>query len=173
MNSDNKKNNKEIIIIESSKGIIEVELDSLKAPITVKNFLSYVDSGYFNGTIFHRVMPNFMIQGGGFSPDGMQKKTLNPIKLESANGLKNLKGTIAMARTNVPDSATSQFFINTVDNAFLDYAPLPGREGYAVFGKVISGMETVAAIEKVKTSSKGPYQDWPVENVIIISIKRK
>jgi cyclophilin family peptidyl-prolyl cis-trans isomerase len=148
---------KKIIIIETNKGNIEVELDFENAPITAENFLSYVESGHYEGTIFHRVMSNFMIQGGGFTPDGNQKDTMKPIKLESQNGLKNLRGTIAMARTNVPDSATSQFFINTKDNSFLDYAP--GNPGYAVFGKVINGMEVVDEIEKVKTGNRGPHQD--------------
>ena len=157
-----------IIVIETNKGNLEVELDFENAPITAENFLTYVESGHFEGTIFHRVIPNFMIQGGGFTSDGNQKDTMKPIKLESQNGLKNLRGTIAMARTNVPDSATSQFFINTKDNDFLDYAP--GNPGYAVFGKVINGMDVVDAIEKVKTSSKGYYDDWPVEDVLIVKV---
>ena len=157
-----------IIVIETSKGNIEVELNFEKAPITSENFLSYVESGFYEGTVFHRVIPNFMVQGGGFTKDGAQKTTMKPIKLESNNGLKNLRGTIAMARTNVPDSATSQFFINTKDNDFLNYAP--GNPGYAVFGKVIKGMEVVDAIEKVKTSSRGPYDDWPVEDVLIVKV---
>jgi cyclophilin family peptidyl-prolyl cis-trans isomerase len=157
-----------IIVIETNKGNIEVELNFEKAPITSENFLSYVESGHFEGTIFHRVIPNFMVQGGGFLPNGTQKSTLKPIKLESQNGLKNLRGTIAMARTTVPDSATSQFFINTKDNDFLNYAP--GNPGYAVFGKVVNGMEVVDAIEKVKTSSRGPYDDWPVEDVLIVKV---
>lgn len=157
-----------IIVIETSKGNIEVELNFEKAPITSENFLSYVESGFYEGTVFHRVIPNFMVQGGGFTKDGAQKTTMKPIKLESNNGLKNLRGTIAMARTNVPDSATSQFFINTKDNDFLNYAP--GNPGYAVFGKVIKGMEVIDAIEKVKTSSRGPYDDWPVEDVLIVKV---
>jgi len=157
-----------IIVIETNKGNLEVELDFENAPITAENFLTYVESGHYEGTIFHRVIPNFMIQGGGFTSDGNQKDTMKPIKLESQNGLKNLRGTIAMARTNVPDSATSQFFINTKDNDFLDYAP--GNPGYAVFGKVINGMDVVDAIEKVKTSSKGYYDDWPVEDVLIVKV---
>lgn len=154
-----------IIVIETSKGTIEVELEMDKAPITTDNFMNYVESGFYEGTIFHRVIPNFMVQCGGFLPNGSQKSTLKPIKLESQNGLMNLRGTIAMARTNVPDSATSQFFINTKDNSFLDYAP--GNPGYAVFGKVVKGMEVVDAIEKVKTTTKGYYENWPVEDVII------
>lgn len=154
-----------IIVIETSKGIIEVELEMDKAPITTDNFINYVESGYYENTIFHRVIPNFMVQGGGFLANGSQKSTLKPIKLESQNGLKNLRGTIAMARTNVPDSATSQFFINTRDNSFLDYAP--GNPGYAVFGKVVTGMNVIDAIEKVKTTTKGYYENWPTEDVVI------
>ncbi len=157
------------ITIETNKGNITIELDEVNAPETVKNFLSYVDEGFYNGTIFHRVIPNFMIQGGGFTPEGVQKKTKPPIKLESNNGLKNVRGTIAMARTNIPDSATSQFFINTVDNDFLNYKP--GNPGYAVFGKVIEGMDVIGAISSVRTSNK-PMPDWPIEEIKIISIKR-
>jgi len=163
--------NHEIVILETSKGVIEVELDRTNAPITVDNFLSYVNEGFFDGTIFHRVIPGFMVQGGGFLSDGSQKQTKAPIKLESNNGLKNVAGTIAMARTMVPDSATSQFFINVVDNAFLDYAP--GNDGYAVFGKVIAGMDVVQAIEAVETSSNGENQDWPVEDVMIQKVYLK
>jgi cyclophilin family peptidyl-prolyl cis-trans isomerase len=161
----------QIVVIETNKGNIEVELDQNKAPITAENFLSYVNESFFDGTIFHRVIPNFMIQGGGFLPNGSQKKTHAPIILESRNGLKNMRGTIAMARTNVPNSATAQFFINTKNNDFLDYRP--GNDGYAVFGKVISGMDVVDAIEKVNTTTKGFNQDWPVNDVIINSIHLK
>ncbi len=160
-----------IVVLETSKGNIEVELDSNKAPITTENFLKYVNESFFDGTIFHRVIPNFMIQGGGFTPDGKQKATNAPIKLESNNTLKNLRGTIAMARTNVPNSATAQFFINTKNNSFLDYAP--GNDGYAVFGKVVSGMDVVDAIEKVKTSTKGFNQDWPIDDVMITKVYLK
>lgn len=155
-----------IVVIETNKGNIEVELDAKNAPISTENFLAYVNKGHYDGTIFHRVIPKFMIQGGGFLPNGSQKSTMDPIKLESRNGLNNTRGTIAMARTNVPDSATSQFFINTQDNAFLNYKP--GNDGYAVFGKVVSGMEVVDQIEKVRTGNKGPHQDWPVQDVVII-----
>jgi len=155
----------EIVVLETSKGNIEIELDRANAPITVENFLSYVNEGFYDWTIFHRVIPGFMVQGGGFIQDGQQKATKDPITLESDNGLKNTLGTVAMARTMVPDSATSQFFINVADNGFLDYAP--GNDGYAVFGKVVSGMEIVNAIEDVKTSSKGSNQDWPVDDVVI------
>jgi len=154
----------EVVIIETSMGNIEVELNREKAPITVENFLKYVDEKFYDGTVFHRVISTFMVQGGGFTSDGNQKETHAAIKLESDNGLKNDKGTIVMARTNVPDSATSQFFINVVDNAFLNNAP--GNDGYAVFGKVTSGMDVVDKIKAVDTGSK-PMPDWPVENVVI------
>ena len=153
------------VILETSKGTMEIELYPEQAPITVENFLKYTDSGFYDGTIFHRVIPGFMIQGGGFTPDSNQKPTRSPIKLESNNGLKNDLGTVAMARTNVPDSATSQFFINVANNGFLNYAP--GNDGYAVFGKVVSGMEAVNAIASVKTGNRGGNSDWPVEDIII------
>ncbi|MDD9953467.1 MAG: peptidylprolyl isomerase [Candidatus Woesearchaeota archaeon] len=158
------------ITIETSMGTIDVALDAENAPITVENFLSYVDESHYDGTIFHRVMAGFMIQGGGFTPEG-EKSTKAPIKLESQNGLKNDRGTIAMARTNVPDSATAQFFVNLVDNDFLNYAP--GNDGYAVFGKVTSGMDVVDKIAGVATGNNGPHGDWPKEDVTIVSVKRK
>ncbi|MBC8214385.1 MAG: peptidyl-prolyl cis-trans isomerase [Candidatus Marinimicrobia bacterium] len=155
-----------IVIMETSKGTIEIELNKEKAPITVKNFLTYVEDEFFNGTIFHRVIGNFMIQGGGFTPDGERKETLPPIKLESDNGLSNKLGTIAMARTGDPNSATSQFFINVRDNNMLDFKP--GNPGYAVFGKVIDGMDVVENIKAVQTTTKmGMMRDWPVDDVII------
>lgn len=154
-----------VVVMETSKGVIEIELDMKSAPITAENFLNYTKEGYYDGLIFHRVIPNFMIQGGGFYYNGTQKKTKAPIKLESNNGLKNMRGTVAMARTNVPDSATSQFFINTVDNEFLNYRP--GNDGYAVFGKVVVGMDVVDQIAKVKTGNFTYYQDWPVETITI------
>jgi cyclophilin family peptidyl-prolyl cis-trans isomerase len=153
------------VILETTKGAIEVELDHEKAPVTAANFVQYVEDGHFGGTIFHRVIPGFMIQGGGFTPGGAQKHARDPIKLESKNGLKNRRGAIAMARTMVPDSATCQFFINLVDNGFLDYSR--GNDGYAVFGKVTEGMDVVDAITRVRTGSKGPHQDWPLEDVVI------
>lgn len=158
------------VLIKTSKGDITVELNSAKAPITVKNFLSYVDDGSYDGTVFHRVIDGFMIQGGGFDEKGEQRDTRDPIELESDNGLKNEEGTIAMARTSDPDSATNQFFINTADNVFLDYGYRD--EGYAVFGKVVSGMNVVKEIENVKTSVKHGMGDWPVEDVKIISVER-
>lgn len=159
--------------METSKGNIILELDSGKAPQTVKNFLAYVDSGFFNATIFHRVIPGFMIQGGGFTQDMNRKPTLAPIKNEANNGLKNNRGTIAMARTQDPHSATAQFFINTVDNTFLNYkSSTMSGWGYAVFGKVVEGIEVVDAISKVKTGMKGRYRDVPQTPVVIISAKK-
>lgn len=157
------------VLLTTSIGDIELELDAEKAPISVKNFLDYVNSGFYNGTIFHRVIPGFMIQGGGFTADMQQKKTNEPIKNEADNGLKNLKGTIAMARTASVNSATSQFFINVADNTFLDH----GKDGfgYAVFGKVVKGIGTVENIEIVNTKSVGPHEAVPVESVIIVAAK--
>ena len=168
---EEKENEETIVVIETSKGNIEIELNQEKAPISVKNFLNYVKNNHYDGTVFHRVISNFMIQGGGFTPDGEQKPVDNPIKLESNNGLKNDEGTIAMARTNIPDSATSQFFINVKGNDFLNY--VPGNDGYAVFGKVISGMEVVNEIKAVNTGIKFGMQDWPTEDVVITKIYLK
>lgn len=154
--------------IETSMGSITVELDDAKAPITVKNFLDYAASGHYDGTIFHRVIDGFMIQGGGFTKAMDQKPTKDPIKNEAANGLTNKRGTIAMARTMVVDSATSQFFINLVDNDFLNFrAPTPQYYGYAVFGKVTDGMDVVDKIAKVKTGFAGPHQNVPEEPIVI------
>jgi cyclophilin family peptidyl-prolyl cis-trans isomerase len=161
----------EAVVMETSLGIIEIKLDFSNAPITAANFKKYVEEGFYDGTIFHRVIEGFMIQGGGFDKDALPKTTRDPIVLESNNGLKNERGTIAMARTSEPDSATSQFFINTVDNSFLNYAP--DNPGYAVFGKVVSGLEVVDAIEKVETETRGFYQDWPKEEVVIIRVYLK
>lgn len=156
------------VTIETSMGSVTLELNEEKAPVTVANFLSYVKSGHYDGTIFHRVIDGFMIQGGGFTKAMDQKPTQKPIKNEAANGLKNERGTIAMARTMVVDSATSQFFINLVDNSFLDYrGPDPRMFGYAVFGKVTDGMDVVDKIAKVKTGFAGPHQNVPEEPVII------
>ena len=149
-------------------GAISLELDEAKAPATVANFAQYAKDGHYDGTIFHRVIDGFMIQGGGFTRDMNQKKTREPVRNEAMNGLKNKRGTIAMARTMVVDSATSQFFINLVDNDFLDFqSPTPQGFGYAVFGKVSSGMEVVDAIAKVKTGSAGPHQNVPETPVVI------
>jgi cyclophilin family peptidyl-prolyl cis-trans isomerase len=155
--------------IQTSKGDIIVELYPNKAPITVENFKTYVKEDFYQGTVFHRVIPGFMIQAGGFTQEGQQKQTHSPIILESDNGLLNEKYTIAMARTKNPNSATSQFFINTANNNFLNYGVRD--EGYAVFGKVISGFEIVDEIEKVQTISKNGAQNWPVENIIIEKIE--
>ena len=162
-----------VVIIKTSKGDIQVELFQDKAPATVKNFLQYVDTKHYNGTIFHRVINGFMVQGGGFTKDFAQKPTQAPIKNEAANGLKNQKGTLAMARTSDVDSATSQFFINVADNAFLDFkSPTPQGFGYCVFGKVTKGMEVVDQITGVATTSHGPYDDVPVEAIEIIEITK-
>lgn len=161
------------VVLDTSKGKIVLELYPGKAPETVKNFLNYVDQKFYDGTIFHRVIPNFMIQGGGFAADMKRKPTAAPIKNEADQGLGNDRGTIAMARTGDPHSATSQFFINTVDNDFLNHkSKTPQGWGYAAFGKVVEGMETVDAISAVKTTSRGPYRDVPVEPVVIISARR-
>ena len=154
--------------METSMGTITLELDDAKAPETVANFVQYAKDGHYDGTIFHRVIDGFMIQGGGFTKDMNQKETREPIRNEAMNGLKNLRGTIAMARTMVVDSATSQFFINLVDNAFLDFQnPTPQGFGYAVFGKVVDGMDVVDQIAKVKTGFSGPHQNVPEEAIVI------
>ena len=155
--------------IETSKGTIELELDGAKAPITVQNFISYVKKGHYEGTIFHRVIPGFMIQGGGFTADMNQKPVDKPITIESQNGLKNARGSIAMARTNDPNSATSQFFINVKDNANLDFPSFDGH-GYAVFGKVTKGLDIVDAIVGVPTTRKGPHADVPAEAITITKV---
>ncbi|HZR83218.1 MAG TPA: peptidylprolyl isomerase [Candidatus Binatia bacterium] len=163
-----------VVVIATSLGNIEVELYPKQAPESVKNFLSYAESGQYDGTIFHRVIKDFMIQGGGMTPDMKQKPTKAPIKNEADNGLKNSLGTIAMARTSDPDSATAQFFINTKDNAFLDFkSKTPQGWGYAVFGKVTSGMDVVRKIEAVSTTNKGMHQDVPSEPVVIKSVTVK
>jgi peptidyl-prolyl cis-trans isomerase A (cyclophilin A) len=160
----------QVVVIKTSKGEIRVELDEARAPISVQNFLAYADSGFYDGTIFHRVIDGFMIQGGGFGTDMRQKQTRDPIKNEANNGLKNARGTLAMARTSVVDSATAQFFVNLVDNDMLNHGQ---RDfGYAVFGRVVGGMEVVDAIAKVRTGRSGAYQDVPVDPVVIESIKR-
>jgi peptidyl-prolyl cis-trans isomerase B (cyclophilin B) len=156
------------VTMQTNKGTIVLALDSEKAPETVANFISYAEAGHYDGTIFHRVISNFMIQGGGFEPDMTQKSTREPIKNEAANGLKNELGAIAMARTSDPHSATAQFFINTKDNAFLNHTAPSGQQwGYAVFGKVTEGLDVVKAIESVKTGNRMGYSDVPVEDVII------
>ena len=177
------------VLLSTSMGDITLELDAAKAPLSVKNFVEYAKAGHYDGTVFHRVINTFMIQGGGFTPDIQQKPTKPPIKLESSNGLKNLKYTVAMARTNVPDSGTSQFFINTVDNDFLNYRKFDtdtvvetGRgpqtvpagtvvDGYAVFGKVTAGGDVVDKIKAVKVGVKNGMQNVPDEAVVIKSVK--
>ncbi len=155
-------------IMDTSMGTLTLELDDEKAPETVENFIKYAKSGFYESTIFHRVIEGFMIQGGGFTRDMNQKKTDEPIRNEAMNGLKNYRGTIAMARTMVVDSATSQFFINLVDNDFLDFsAPTAQGFGYAVFGKVVDGMEVVDKIAKVRTGNFGPHQNVPEEPIVI------
>jgi len=158
------------ITLETSKGIIELELDGEKAPVSTTNFVSYAKKGQYDGSIFHRVIPGFMIQGGGFTPDMTQKPVDAPIKNEASNGLKNERGTIAMARTGDPNSATCQFFINVVDNKGLD-APNPDGYGYAVFGKVVKGMDTVDAIVAAPTGNAGGMQNVPTDTITIKSAK--
>ncbi len=153
--------------MDTSLGEIVVELDAAKAPKTVANFVEYVKAGHYDGTVFHRVIPNFMIQGGGMSADMQEKTTRAPIPLESKNGLVNARGSLAMARTSNPNSATAQFFINVKDNAFLDAANSPDGNGYAVFGKVVSGMDVVDKIGAVPTANKGVHQNVPSTPVII------
>lgn len=163
-----------VVVMKTSMGDIEIELYPESAPVTVNNFLAYVDKGFYDGTIFHRVISNFMIQGGGMIPGLLEKKTAAPIKNEAGNGLSNLRGTIAMARTQDVNSATSQFFINVVDNRFLDYKnATPAEYGYCVFGKVVRGMDVVDKIKAVATGRRGYYDDVPVNDVVIISVKRK
>lgn len=153
--------------LSTSAGDIVVQLDAAKAPKTVANFVQYVKAGHYDGTIFHRVIENFMIQGGGMTPDMHEKPTRAPIVLEARNGLSNVRGTVAMARTNIPDSATAQFFINVSDNLFLDAANARDGEGYAVFGRVVSGMDVVDRIKAVRTTNRMPHQNVPVEPIVI------
>ena len=156
------------IELQTNHGVIRAELDDEKAPKTVANFLAYVQAGHYDGTVFHRVIPGFMVQGGGFEASMKQKPTMAAIDNEASNGLKNAKYTLAMARTNAPHSATSQFFINASDNAFLDFkSESPQGWGYAVFGKVSAGTEVVDAIERVATGRRGGHDDVPMEDVVI------
>lgn len=161
-----------MIRFTTNKGVFDVELNAAAAPKTCENFLQYVRSGFYNGTIFHRVISGFMIQGGGFEPGLQQKETKAPIENEANNGLKNDKYTIAMARTNDPHSATSQFFINVADNDFLNHtSPTPRGWGYAVFGKVVAGTDVVDAIAAVRTASRSWYGDVPVEDVVMEKVE--
>lgn len=160
-----------MVVLKTTHGEIVIELYSDKAPVTVENFLAYVDAGHYDGTIFHRVLPKFMVQGGGFTEDMKEKANRAPIKNEADNGLKNERGTLAMARTQDVNSATAQFFINLADNAFLDHG---GRDfGYAVFGKVTEGMKVVDKIAAVKTADRGAFEGVPVKPVIIESARRQ
>jgi cyclophilin family peptidyl-prolyl cis-trans isomerase len=161
------------VLVNTSKGAITLELDADRAPKTVANFLAYVDDGFYDGTIFHRVIKDFMIQGGGFTAEMTRKETRDPVPNEADNGLKNLRGTIAMARTSDPNSATAQFFINHKDNAFLDHRSMDARGwGYAVFGKVVEGMDVVDAIAGVPTTTRNGMKDVPAEPVTIASVTR-
>jgi cyclophilin family peptidyl-prolyl cis-trans isomerase len=162
------------VIVETSHGTINLELEDEKAPKTVQNFLSYVDAGHYDGTVFHRIIDGFMAQGGGFDERYNKKPTKAPVENEAFNGLKNTKGTVAMARTSDPHSATAQFFINVSDNAFLDHKSKNGSEwGYTVFGKVTSGMDVVDKIKGVKTGAQGPFdKDAPLQPIVIRSIRR-
>jgi len=159
-----------VVVLDTTLGPIHIELDPARAPITVENFLNYVRSGHYNGTIFHRVIPNFMVQGGGMTPDMQEKRSGSPIKNEAANGLKNDRGTVAMARTSVVDSATAQFFINHKSNEFLNHKNQSSQGfGYAVFGRVVQGMDVVDRIAGVRTAGRGGHQDVPVDPVVINS----
>jgi peptidyl-prolyl cis-trans isomerase B (cyclophilin B) len=157
-----------MVVLKTNKGDITIELDTENAPLSSENFLQYVDDGHFDGTVFHRVIPGFMIQGGGFTPDMQQKPTRAAIKNEAGNGVKNMRGTLAMARTGVVDSATAQFFVNLIDNDFLNHTePTDRGFGYAVFGRVSAGMDVVELIAGVETGSQGMHQDVPSEDVLI------
>jgi len=158
------------VAMTTTQGSFTIELDEAKAPLTVENFLSYVRSGHYDGTVFHRVIKGFMIQGGGFAPGMKQKPTQGEIKNEANNGLKNLQYTLAMARTSAPHSASSQFFINATNNSFLDHSSeTPQGWGYAVFGRVVSGMDVVDQIERVSTGRKGGHDDVPNDDVVILT----
>jgi peptidyl-prolyl cis-trans isomerase B (cyclophilin B) len=161
------------VVMQTSLGTITIELDPEQAPITVKNFLGYLDEMFYDNTVFHRVIPNFMVQGGGMEAGMKQKKTRAAIKNESSNGLSNKRGTLAMARTSEPDSATAQFFINVTDNNFLDKAQARDGVGYCVFGKVVGGMDVVDKIKAVKTTTKGVHSDVPVTDVVIQTVRRE
>ena len=158
------------VVVDTSLGKVKIELFEDKAPLSVKNFLQYIDDKHYDGTIFHRVIPDFMIQGGGFEPGLKEKKTRDPVKNEADNGLPNKRGTIAMARTGDPDSATAQFFVNVKDNPMLDRAK--DKAGYAVFGQVVAGMDVVDRIKRVETAETGAFDDVPVKDVVIRSARR-
>jgi cyclophilin family peptidyl-prolyl cis-trans isomerase len=172
MKSETATNKNPTVLMSTSAGDVRVELFSDQAPVTVKNFLTYVEDTFYDGLIFHRVIAGFMIQGGGFDPNMQQRATRSPIKNEATNGLKNKIGTLSMARTNVVDSATAQFFINVKDNDFLDHRNTSSDGfGYAVFGQVVDGLDVIQKIEKVKTGSRGLHQNVPVEPVVIHSVR--
>lgn len=161
------------VLLKTSEGDIKIELDPASAPKSVKNFLVYVNEGHYSDTIFHRVIDGFMVQGGGFTKDMKQKSVHAPVAIESDNGLKNTRGTVAMARTSDPNSATAQFFINVVDNPFLDFRDKNPRDyGYTVFGKVVEGMDTVDKIRKAKTGSTPPFENVPTTPIVIIEAKQ-
>lgn len=160
--------NTQRVRLDTDMGSITLELDAARAPITVNNFVQYVRDGHYDGTVFHRVIADFMIQGGGFTANMAQKPTRAPIAIESRNGLRNTRGTVAMARTMVPDSATAQFFINVKDNAFLDQANSRDGHGYAVFGRVVEGMDVVERIRQVPTGNRGGHQNVPLQPVTIL-----
>ncbi len=160
------------VVIETSLGNMTAELDGDKAPKTVANFLGYVDEGFYDGTVFHRVIPTFMVQGGGFEPGMRQKKTKPAVANESSNGLRNKRGTLAMARTSAPDSATSQFFINVVDNGFLDKAEARDGVGYCVFGRLVDGLDVLDKIKAVPTATRGGHENVPAKDVTIVSVRR-
>lgn len=159
-----------MVRFETSLGVFTVELDARLAPVSSENFLRYVDDGHFDGTVFHRVIPGFMIQGGGFAADMTQKPARKPISNEAANGLRNIRGSLAMARTNDINSASAQFFVNLVDNAFLDHRP--GNFGYAVFGRVVDGVDVIDRIAAVRTGRKHGHDDVPVEPVVVTAARR-
>ena len=162
-----------VIVFKTSMGEIDIQLDSTHAPISTKNFLAYVDKKFYDGTIFHRIIPGFMVQGGGFTPDLKEKETQPPIQNEASNGLHNLRGTISMARTSDPNSATSQFFLNLVNNSDKLDPGMGDPSGYAVFGKITKGLDVIDKMAQVPTTTKGPYGDVPVTDVVLISARRK
>mgnify|MGYP001016404020 CR=1 FL=1 len=165
---------KTLVVIETNLGSFKIALDTARAPKSVENFLKYVDDGHYDGTVFHRVIDGFMVQGGGYDEKLERKPTRDPVENEADNGLKNTRGTVAMARTSEPNSATAQFFVNVADNAFLDHKSKEPREyGYAVFGEVVEGMDVIDQIKSVKTGSAGSFsKDAPLENVVIKSARR-
>jgi len=162
-----------VVVLITTMGEIDIQLDPKDAPVSTANFLAYVDKKFYDGTIFHRIIPGFMVQGGGFTPDMKEKETMPPIKNEATNGLKNLRGTISMARINDPNSATSQFFLNLVDNGMLDPNPGMGNAGYAVFGKILKGLDVIDRMAQVPTTTKGSFENVPVTDVLLVTARRK